>query len=145
MIKYALLCSHDHDFEAWFSSSDAFDDQVDRGLVECPHCADVDIRKALMAPNIAKGRGRAAPAGNVRPEQRLAELAGQLRDHIRDNFDYVGPAFADEVRAMHADEKPSRPVYGETTAEEHAALVRDELPVAPLPDMLVPRVAKKLN
>ena len=36
MIRYALVCEHDHPFEAWFGSSTDYDDQAARGLVECP-------------------------------------------------------------------------------------------------------------
>lgn len=45
MIRYALTCDHDHEFEGWFGSSDDYDDQQARGLVECPVCASKQVRK----------------------------------------------------------------------------------------------------
>ena len=45
MIRYALSCDHDHGFEAWFASSSDYDDQAERGLVECPFCGSTAVRK----------------------------------------------------------------------------------------------------
>ena len=33
MIRYALACAADHEFEGWFSASSDFDDQTARGLL----------------------------------------------------------------------------------------------------------------
>jgi hypothetical protein len=35
-----LQCAHGHGFEGWFGSEDDFQDQLGRGLVECPMCGD---------------------------------------------------------------------------------------------------------
>lgn len=140
MIKYALICAEEHAFEAWFSSSDGYEDQVARGLVECPHCGSTSVRKALMAPAVATSRRREASA-----QQRFSELAGQVKAHIRQNYDYVGDRFASEARAMHAGDQPERLIYGETTAEESRALAEDGVPVAPLPDAFAPVPPKKAN
>ena len=61
MIRYALTCDHDHEFEGWFGSSVDFDDQQGRGLLECPLCASKQVRKQIMAPAVAgtKKIGRA--------------------------------------------------------------------------------------
>ena len=51
MVKYALACKTcQSPFEAWFSNSDAFDEQNDRGLITCPECGGSDIQKQIMAP-----------------------------------------------------------------------------------------------
>lgn len=111
MIKYALLCDQDHEFEAWFSNSTAYEDQVARNLVECPHCGSLDVRKALMAPAVRTARKRAAS-----PEEQARQMASKVRAHIRENYDYVGEDFASEARAMHDGDKPERLIYGETSA-----------------------------
>jgi len=63
MIRYALRCDRSHDFESWFQSSAAYDQQVKRKLVTCPICGSAKVDKAIMAPRIVgkKGRGRATP------------------------------------------------------------------------------------
>jgi hypothetical protein len=141
MIRYALICDGSHEFEAWFRNSEDFDIQSGAGLVECPHCASVDVRKAIMAPAIAKGGNR--PAAD--PQRMMLEMAGKIRGHIAENFDYVGDKFATEARAMHTGDKPERAIYGETSPEESKALQDEGVPCAPLPDPLVPLQAKKLN
>lgn len=146
MIRYALVCEHDHDFEAWFSTSSDFDDQNARGLVECPICGSVEIRKQIMAPAVRTARkteARKESAANGAAD--FEGLARKMQAHIRSNFDYVGSEFADEARAIHDGEKPERLIYGETTPEEREALKDDGVPVAPLPDPFVPTPAKKAN
>ncbi|WP_203295066.1 DUF1178 family protein [Maricaulis parjimensis] len=141
MIRYALICDAAHEFEAWFSSSDSYDEQAAKGLVECPHCGTTSVRKALAAPAVSTSRAREA-----RSEQKqLAEMAGKVRAHIRQNFDYVGEDFAREARDMHEGRKTARLIYGETSAEETRQLIEDGVEVTPLPDMLAPTPPKKAN
>lgn len=140
MIRYALLCDADHDFEAWFSDSAGFDDQAGRGLVECPHCGSTQVRKALAAPAVATARKREASA-----QHQMAEIANKVKAHIRENYDYVGEDFTREARAMHAGEKPERLIYGEASPKKSKALSEDGVPVTPLPDALAPTPPKKLN
>ena len=140
MIRYALLCEDDHEFEAWFSDSAGYDDQNARGLVECPHCGSTTIRKALAAPAVATSRKREASA-----EHRMAEMAARVKAHIRKNYDYVGTDFASEARAMHDGDKPVRLIYGEASLTDARALSEDGVPVAPLPDAIAPTPPKKAN
>ncbi len=63
MIHYQLRCGAAHEFDAWFRDSAAFDDQARRGLLECPHCGERQVARALMAPAVPSRRRRiAAPA-----------------------------------------------------------------------------------
>jgi len=140
MIRYALLCEDNHDFEAWFSDSAGFDDQTARGLVECPECGSTQIRKALAAPAVSTSRKREASS-----EHKLGEMASKVRAHIRKNYDYVGEDFASEARAIHGGDKPQRLIYGEASAKETKALSDDGVPVTSLPDALVPTPPKKAN
>ncbi len=140
MIKYALVCEHGHEFDAWFASSDAYDDQAEAGLIACPICDTNKVSKQIMAPAIA---GRAADRGPT-PDD-IAKLAGKIRNHIRDTHDYVGDQFAAEARAMHAGDKDHRPIYGETTKAEAKSLKDEGVPAQPLPAALAPTPPKKLN
>jgi hypothetical protein len=131
MIRYALLCEHDHDFEGWFGSSDDYDDQHARGLMACPVCGSHAVRKAMMAPAVTgvKSLPETAPA-QMREMMMQAALA--VRQHVEENFDYVGERFAEEARAMHNGQIEERGIYGEASREEVKALVEDGVPVAPL-------------
>ena len=45
MIKYALVCDQGHAFEGWFSNSADYDDQLGRGLLDCPLCGSSDTEE----------------------------------------------------------------------------------------------------
>jgi hypothetical protein len=131
MIKYALLCEHDHDFEGWFAASADYEDQSARGLLECPTCGSKAVRKAIMSPAVVGAKAQHfAPAPS--PEA-MREMAMQVRRQVEDNFDYMGDAFAKEARAIHEGKAEERGIYGEATPAEVKALVEDGVPVAALP------------
>jgi hypothetical protein len=154
MIRYALRCDRDHDFESWFQSSSTYDSQVRRKLVTCPICGSAKVDKAIMAPRIVgkKGRGRATPpeaASTPAPEaapsgptsllmaqeRELRAKLKELRDHIVKNADNVGERFANEARAMHYGDKEHRPIYGEASPEEAKSLIDEGIEVSPLPTL----------
>lgn len=132
MIRYALVCEHAHEFEGWFASSDAFDDQSARGLVECPVCASPAVRKQIMAPAVS-GTKRTAPSDAQPTREMVMEAMGRVRRHVEENFDYVGDAFAEEARAIHEGRSEDRDIYGEATATEVRELAEEGVKVAPLP------------
>ncbi|MDB5461486.1 MAG: hypothetical protein JWO72_3227 [Caulobacteraceae bacterium] len=129
MIRYALLCEHDHDFEGWFGSSDDYDDQQGRGLLECPACGSKAVRKAMMAPAVVGAKAGDPPA---QMREMMMQAAQAVRQHVEDNFDYVGDQFASEARAMHQGQTDERGIYGEASSGEIRALVEEGVPVAPL-------------
>ena len=143
MIRYALSCDHDHGFEAWFASSGDYDDQAARGLVECPFCGSTGVRKQVMAPAVA-GTKKAAPAPDMAKMQAvMMQAARQVRDHVEQNFDYVGDAFAREARDIHEGRSEKREIYGEATPADIKKLKDDGVPCAALPSL--PPDPKKAN
>ena len=50
-----LQCTHQHSFEGWFASEDAFQSQFAQGLVECPMCGDRQVQKMPTAPRLNLG------------------------------------------------------------------------------------------
>jgi len=134
MIKYALVCKHDHAFEGWFATSNDYEDQQAAGQVECPVCASRGVRKQIMAPSVA---GTKAQAGLDQPpvpmREMMMEAMGKVRQLVEDHFDYVGDAFATEARAIHEGRSEDRGIYGEASPQEVRALVEDGVSVAPMP------------
>lgn len=53
MIVFDLICAESHRFEGWFSSSDDYDSQLDRGILTCPECGSPTVTKAPMAPAVS--------------------------------------------------------------------------------------------
>ncbi len=143
MIKYALLCEHDHTFEGWFSVSGDFDDQQVKGQLECPYCASKTVRKAIMSPAVAgtKASGPSEPTAEMRGM--MMQAMGEVRRHVEDNFDYMGDRFASEARAIHEGKSEDRGIYGEATPVEVRDLVKDGIQVAPLPPK--PPTKRELN
>jgi hypothetical protein len=133
MIRYALKCIVEHEFEAWFSSSDGFDEQVSKGLVECPMCGSKAVSKAIMAPMVRTAKGREAPQSLAEAQKAVAEALHRLRRHVESTHDYVGNGFATEARDIHEGLAPERPIYGEATPDEVRGLVEDGVPVAAVP------------
>jgi len=66
------------------------------------------------------------------PDQMRAMLQ-RVRAEVEARCDYVGPAFADTARMIHEGNEPPRPIYGEATAEEEAALAEDGIDVSRIP------------
>jgi hypothetical protein len=146
MILYSLCCSKDHGFEAWFRNSDAFDKQATKGIIACPTCGNTKVRKAIMAPRIAKGAKKksqeapatvpAAPAtapGNHVMAPQVREMLQELRKHVEANCDYVGNEFAEEARKIHYGETEERGIYGEASNADAEALQEEGIEVGRIP------------
>jgi hypothetical protein len=142
MIVFDLKCADQgHVFEAWFGSSDDYEDQRRRGLVQCPLCGTERIGKAVMAPRVgAKGNQAvvAPPQTELSvssdPEMKamLAAVA-QMQKKLLENSSYVGERFAEEARAIHLGEADGRPIHGRATREQAESLIEEGIAVAPLP------------
>lgn len=131
MIRYALTCKKGCEFDAWFGSSADYDAQAAKGQIECPECGDTHVAKAPMAPAI----------GMARDDKRAAwmrSMAKKARQHIAENFDYVGENFTDEARRIHEGEIDERPIWGEASIADAKEMMEEGLPVAPLPDEIAP-------
>ncbi|MCF6302702.1 MAG: DUF1178 family protein [Devosiaceae bacterium] len=149
MIQYALVCENTHQFEAWFRSAVAYDDQIKMGVVSCPICATSKVNKALMAPAVGrkgnsrslekngdqeKSEGASVSLSAGHPEQKkLQQAIRQLREKITSEADYVGNKFASEARKIHDEKAEPRGIYGEATPEEAASLIEDGVEFMPLP------------
>jgi hypothetical protein len=149
MIRYNLRCERGHTFESWFQSSQAYETQEKRKLVNCPSCGSARVERAIMAPRIVskKSRERALPAPAAAAEattpastplmmaqdHELRAKLRELRDHIVKNADNVGERFPVEARKMHYGDIEHRPIYGEASPEEARSLIDEGVEVSPLP------------
>ncbi len=142
MIRYDLRCANGDEFDAWFGSMADYDLQAGKGQIQCPHCGSSHVEKAPMAPAV-----RTSKAKESQKDRAVAmAMAAKVREHIKDNFDYVGDKFADEARKMHAGECEERAIWGEATPEQARELAEEGIPAAPLPPELAPAApGKKLN
>jgi hypothetical protein len=159
MIRYALACDNGHEFESWFASSDSYDRQAERGLVECPHCGSAQVEKQLMAPRLGRKRNSGgepvaepAPVTASAPEnlpvsaptpqpvalmsereQAIRAMLRAVREHVTKTADDVGTGFAEEARKMHYGEIEHRSIYGKANAAQARGLLEEGIEFHPLP------------
>jgi hypothetical protein len=134
LIRFSLICDSEHEFEAWFRSSDDFETQKKRGFVDCPSCGSHKVEKALMAPAVSTARKQEKVALAMGEEQRrMMTQMKAMAEKIRANADYVGDKFAEEARKIHFGEADQRGIYGEATLEEAKSLAEDGVDFMPVP------------
>jgi hypothetical protein len=145
MIRYQLRCAKDHEFEAWFRDSAAFDQQSKARKVACPDCGSVKVIKAPMAPSIGKRAvpevqaptpaPAASPPSNapVPTPAQIRQYLMAMRKHVETTHEYVGPRFPDEARKIHYGESEERGIYGEATSKDAKELVDEGIDVAAVP------------
>jgi hypothetical protein len=159
MIVFDLKCAQSHIFEGWFASSGAFEDQRERGLIQCPMCGDATVCKAVSAPNIhAKSNARPAfiatpledetvvdaPSASVAEtsiipaEVKAAfDIIAKHQAKLLETSQWVGRDFSNTVRAMHYGEANAAPVHGEVAPAEAKSLIDEGISIVPL---LIPYV-----
>ena len=134
-----LRCAHAHAFEGWFASEDDFQDQLVRGLVECPLCGNAAITKLPSAPRLNLGATEAAPAAAPKqevvssPNPELQAAWMQLVKQVMANTEDVGERFAEEARKIHYGETEQRGIRGQASREETQELLEEGIGVLPLP------------
>ncbi|MCG2593985.1 DUF1178 family protein [Ramlibacter sp. XY19] len=131
-----LQCAHGHGFEGWFGSEDEFQDQLGRGLVECPLCGDVQVAKMPSAPRLNLGAAEPAPAKQQvmnAPDAKMQAAWLQLVQHVMANTEDVGEKFAEESRKIHYGETEDRNIRGQASREETESLLEEGIAVMPLP------------
>jgi hypothetical protein len=154
MIVYNLACDYHHPFEGWFASPIDFENQRDRGLVECPVCGSRNIERKLHAPRINTGgvggerernsekaateiaQSKSQDGGEFIASEdfkKLSQAMGEFAHKVRSTTEYVGEKFADEARAMHYGDKPQRGIRGRADAETAAELREEGIEFQSLP------------
>lgn len=162
MIKYQLICDGGHEFEGWFAASAAFESQQKAGHLTCPVCDSVNVRRALMVPNLNSPKTRkgppvesavpqsgqqastgqpgpaGVPAAALPPEaaqkmQALMNGMRSLQSKIRAECRDVGKDFAEEARKVHYGEAKPEGIYGQATPEEREALDEEGIDVVDIP------------
>lgn len=139
MVIYDLTCDKDHSFEGWFSGPENYQEQLSRNEIACPVCDSTAITKLPhtcavhmkreAAPAAAAQRSKAAMST---PEQ-FREALIRVHHYVRNNFEDVGPRFAEEARRIHDGEVEERPIHGTATPEERETLDDDQIPYMTLP------------
>ena len=156
MIKYQLICEKGHEFEGWFQNSEAFSEQCAAGLMSCPICETANVRRALMAPNLASEKTRGAPmdversagvesslpvsvSGAGMPNNttdKMRDLILEMRalqTKIKKECRDVGKNFAEEARKIHYGEVEPQGIYGEASETEREQMQEEGIEIMQMP------------
>lgn len=144
MIVLDLCCDKDHRFEGWFGSTEAFEDQLARGLLSCPVCSATAVRRLPSAPYVqtrhaalattsaAASLEAAAPApAPAAPNPAAAAVMGLLRRLAREAED-VGERLPEEARRIHYGEAEARSIRGAASRDEIGELLEEGILVMPV-------------
>jgi hypothetical protein len=139
---FDLLCCGGHRFEGWFASADDFASQKGRGLLNCPTCGSIKVKRVPSAPRVNFGAPEPQPA---KPADKTPDMEGKdpfaiaqmlysrMLDEMLTKSEDVGNEFPGEARRIHYQQAPSRWIRGRASHEEHEELLEEGIPVARLP------------
>ena len=131
-----LQCAHAHAFEAWFASEQAFQEQLQSGMLQCPVCGSSSLIKKLSAPRLNLSGAQSAgepsvPAENSQSPALVSAWLELSRRLVASSQD-VGERFAEEARRMHYGEIEERAIRGKATLGEAQALHEEGIAVLPI-------------
>ncbi|MBF0120520.1 MAG: DUF1178 family protein [Desulfobacterales bacterium] len=124
MIAFDLECSNGHVFECWFKDGQSYDEQREKGFIECPVCNDKSVSKIPSSFSIA----RSFPfEKQPKPKQEnlqvdIEALGKKIYNFIEKNFDDVGCNFAKEALKIHYGVTEPRHIRGVSTDAEEEML-----------------------
>jgi hypothetical protein len=142
MVVYNLLCKKKHSFEGWFPSFEDYQKQAEKKLISCPTCGTskvekvphtcaVHVKKESPPPPAKKAEHTPPPAPPSPAE--FKEMLIRVHHYVKENFEDVGPKFADEARQIHKGKTAERPIHGTATVNETKELAEEGVPFVALP------------
>ena len=140
MVVYDLVCEKNHRFEGWFPSFEGYQKQASKGQVSCPVCGSSEIEKLPHACAVHTKReskeiqkkAEKAPAPPL-TERESKEALLRIHHYVRENFEDVGPRFAEEARQIFNGKVKERSIHGTSTSEEKQELDEEGIPYTILP------------
>jgi len=141
MVVYNLLCKKKHSFEGWFPSFEDFQKQAEKKLISCPTCGSTKVEKMPHACAVHVKKEQPAPPAK-KPEQtppaqptaaEFKEMLIRVHHYVSENFEDVGPRFAEEAKQIHKGDAEERPIHGTATLEEAKEMADEGVPFVALP------------
>ena len=110
------MCDLTHEFEGWFQTGAAFDAQNEAGLITCPVCDSVKVRRALMTPNLASPKRRRDDVRRL-PMAETGRQVGTNAPFSQTASAHVAASKPDPSKPASAQAAPSQAVLGEAVAQ----------------------------
>ena len=152
MIKYQLkcissFCSNEKEFDGWFQSIEAYENQKLQKLINCPVCGSDKIVKSLTAPSFKinksktldnKNKEQKNPKnnGNISSNENsdyITTLLRTLKKEVQKNSTYVGNEFVSQVRSMKEGKMKEKPIHGQGTSKDIQELRDDGIEIVNIP------------
>ena len=152
MIKYQLkcissFCSNEKEFDGWFQSIEAYENQKLNSLINCPVCGSDKIVKSLTAPNLKikknktldnknKKQKNSKNNGNFSTNENsdyITTLLRTLKKEVQKNSTYVGNEFVSQVRSMKEGKIKEKPIHGQGSTKEIQELRDDGIDIVNIP------------
>ncbi len=142
MVVYNLLCAKKHKFEGWFPSFEDYQKQAEKKQISCPSCGTTKVERLPHAcavhvkkepPAAEKKRSPRKVPPTPLTAAEFKELVIRVHHYIKENFEDVGPRFAEEARQIHCGKSEERAIHGTATPEEQGQLTEEGIPFATIP------------
>jgi hypothetical protein len=140
MVIYNLVCAKKHSFEGWFPTFEEYQKQAKKRQISCPTCGSTKVEKVPHACAVHVKKEQTAPAKKAELEAptpptpaEFKEMLITLHHYVQENYENVGPRFADEARQIHNGKAEERPIHGTATPQERAELADEGVPFFTLP------------
>ena len=135
MIVFDLVCEKGHKFEAWFKDSKTFQEQKEKGFLECPFCGSNNVKKALSPIKYNKSTGPSKIPDSVPNQQEMFQALKRAYSKILENTEDVGDKFAQEALKMHYGVAEPRNIRGVATKDEEDMLREEGIQFFKVPVM----------
>ena len=147
MIKYKLKCESPYctiqnHFDGWFQNIEAFEKQMNLGLVNCPICGSENVVKSLTTPSLNKiqNSNKSISKENLENDtlggQKLKNITTILRSiskEIKKNSTFVGDDFVHQARSMNKGIIEEKSIYGHGTKKDVEELKEEGIDVINIP------------
>ena len=152
MIKYKLkctsrFCANDKEFDGWFQSIEAYENQKLHRLINCPVCGSDKIVKSLTAPSLKINKNKTLDNKNKKQKNSknngnfstnensdyITTLLRTLKKEVQKNSTYVGNEFVSQVRSMKEGTIKEKPIHGQGTTKEIKELRDDGIDIINIP------------
>ena len=152
MIKYQLKCKssfcfNEKEFDGWFKSIEAYENQKLQGLINCPICGSDNVVKSLTTPSLKINKNKTSEnknkqhknlknnvnfLANENPDN-ISTLLRTLKREVQKNSTFVGYEFVSQVRSMKEGKIKEKPIHGQATNKEIQELSDEGIDVVNIP------------
>jgi hypothetical protein len=142
MVIYNLVCKKKHSFEGWFPGFEDFQKQLEKKLISCPTCGTTKVEKVPHACAVHVKKEQPSPPPAKKPKEKdpaqpspaeFKEMLLRVHHYVKENFEDVGPRFAEEAKQIHKGAAEERPIHGTATPKETKELAKEGVPFVALP------------